>query len=665
MSKQLILENVQAPGDSLMFTCAIRDLHKQYPNEFRTCIRTKCPDIWRNNPLVHNADRNKDRVHHRVGYSTSINSSNQRAGHFCTGFARDMSERLGIKIKPTDMRPDVYLTDEEKDPENRRVKRPYWIVVAGGKADFTAKIWDPKYWQQTVDTLREEDGILPVQVGSASHMHPKLAGVKNLVGKTRLRDLLCLVYHAEGVICPVTCTMHMAAAFNKPCVVVAGGREAWWWEAYTRATWATNILKNPVPKDFVDHTFIHTIGGTLDCCKRQGCWRSGVGERKNPAKNCKRLVVGPSGKHLPECLRLITPDQVVAGVRRYLNGEKIPIDPVPKGLRPPMFTEALPKVRRPIMLPPGPKPKLSRVVRRARRGRGHINRRRFIKEVPKRRTTPTNPAPPKPPKPPRTIMKKMRKRPQLPERRLPPVALNMAPGAAPFDRPLKGLRTPVTICVLLYGDFPALSQRCLQSIYQTVDPSLFELRLGLNAVSARVRRLLDHYIVSKGNVRLYEETANIYKYPLMRKMFYKPGLDSRWVIWFDDDSHAVSGNWLAGLDKFVTANPGAKMVGKKYFYHLTPGQLTWIKEAKWYKGKPQRTRRGMPKTDFLTGGWWAMRTSAVKRLHWPDPRISHNGGDVMLGEACYQNDIMIQQFYNGVRISDYVRRGASQKHPGR
>ena len=49
-----------------------------------------------------------------------------------------------------------------------------------------------------------------------------------------------LTYHAQGMLCPVTALMHLAAAAemkggwpkNRPCVVVAGGREPMQWEAY-------------------------------------------------------------------------------------------------------------------------------------------------------------------------------------------------------------------------------------------------------------------------------------------------------------------------------------------------------------------------------------------------------------------------------------------------
>ena len=87
---------------------------------------------------------------------------------------------------------------------------PFWIVVAGGKFDYTIKWWDHDRFQQVVDHFRGR--ILFVQVGEAVHDHPPLRDVIDLRGRTDLRQLVRLVYHAQGVLCPVTLLMHLAAA---------------------------------------------------------------------------------------------------------------------------------------------------------------------------------------------------------------------------------------------------------------------------------------------------------------------------------------------------------------------------------------------------------------------------------------------------------------------
>jgi len=50
--RRLILRSFQSPGDVLMLTAAVRDLHAAYPGEFETDVRTSADAIWENNPHV-------------------------------------------------------------------------------------------------------------------------------------------------------------------------------------------------------------------------------------------------------------------------------------------------------------------------------------------------------------------------------------------------------------------------------------------------------------------------------------------------------------------------------------------------------------------------------------------------------------------------------------
>ena len=174
----------------------------------------------------------------------------------------------------------------------------------------------------------------------------------DLRGKTDLRQLVRLVHHAQGVLCPVTLHMHLAAAVpvragmprNRPCVVVAGGREPSQWEAYPH------------------HQCIHT-NGALPCCDNGGYWKSrvvplGDGDAKDaPDKLCVDVVEPATGRRqagaawagegarspkpstdpirqaqglghhspitsafLPRCLDLITAEEVCRRIELYFDG---------------------------------------------------------------------------------------------------------------------------------------------------------------------------------------------------------------------------------------------------------------------------------------------------------------------------------------------------------
>ncbi len=316
-----------------MLTAAVRDLHLAHPGRFATDVRTSCNALWEHNPYITSVSDTDDEATQIECHYPLINQSNDRPFHFIHGFIQDLAEKLGIEIPPTAFKGDIHLAPQEKRwmsqvQEITRVPVPFWIIVAGGKLDFTIKWWNTARWQQVVDHFR--DRILFVQVGDARHVHPRLDGVLDFRGKTDMRQLVRLVYHAQGVVCPVTSLMHLAAAVdvkggrpkNRPCVVVAAGREPAQWEAYPH------------------HQYIHT-NGALFCCDNGGCWKSrtvplGDGDEKD--KNLCLDVVDlatdrrrrgsewgeeegyQSLQLLPRCMDLITAEEVIRRIELYFAG---------------------------------------------------------------------------------------------------------------------------------------------------------------------------------------------------------------------------------------------------------------------------------------------------------------------------------------------------------
>jgi ADP-heptose:LPS heptosyltransferase len=311
--RKLILKNFQSPGDIVMLTAAVRDLHRSHPGEFMTDVRTSCPDLWANNPYLTPLDENDPDVEALECHYPMIHKSNETPCHFVQGFSDDLNERLGLAIRATAFKGDIHLSTAEKAwfaqvEETHGACRPFWLFVSGGKLDFTIKWWDPGRMQRVVDHFR--DRIEFVQVGEADHHHPALRGVVDLRGRTTLRQLVRLVHHAQGVISPVSLLMHLAAAvearpgmpLNRPCVVVAGGREPPHWFSYPH------------------HQVLHRVG-SLRCCDNGGCWKSravpiGDGDEKD---HPDQLCVDPVGT-LPRCMDMITSADVIRAVEGYFEG---------------------------------------------------------------------------------------------------------------------------------------------------------------------------------------------------------------------------------------------------------------------------------------------------------------------------------------------------------
>jgi len=318
----VILQNKQAPGDVVMLTAAVRDLHRAHPGKYRTYVDTTAPDLWRNNPNVTILDKKgkspKDVRRIRCRYPL-VNSTNSGAYHFVHGFRKFLEQELEIDIPQGPMRGDIHMgPGERRWPAKLLPDLPagtlYWLIFAGGKRDMTTKWWNPASYQEVVDRLAGT--VQFVQVGNGGKdWHPPLRGVINLVGQTTIRQLVRLTYHAAGVVCPITCGMHLAAAVpvppgrpkNRACVVIAGGREPTQWEAYPH------------------HQYLHTCGA-LYCCDHGGCWKSRCqpmrdGKRKDKDRHrCVAPVQVSDDLRIPRCMDLIKPADVERAVRLYYDG---------------------------------------------------------------------------------------------------------------------------------------------------------------------------------------------------------------------------------------------------------------------------------------------------------------------------------------------------------
>ena len=296
--KKLILKNLLSPGDVLVMTAAIHSLHRANPGEFATAVRTFTPDIFEFNPDVIPLTEADGADEIEMHYP-AINQADGRAIHFMQGYCEFLADVLKVRVPLLTNRPHVYLSCQERGwisqvEEATKRRMPFWVISAGRKADYTTKFWGSDRFQAVVDDLRGK--ILFVQVGAADHHHPPLRNVVNLIGKTDHRQLIRLCYHAQGVLTGVTYLQHLAAALEKPSVVIMGGREPVAWNTYPR------------------QHLLHTIGSALPCCHDKACWKSRVepiadGDADKNNSLCEFPIVGD--EMTPKCMTMITLSEVV------------------------------------------------------------------------------------------------------------------------------------------------------------------------------------------------------------------------------------------------------------------------------------------------------------------------------------------------------------------
>lgn len=305
--RKVILRNGQSPGDLMAWTSAIGDLAKSYPN-YKIGIECPAMEIFENSPYITQLDRNDSEVEvFNIEYP-EIHVSGWNGLHFADSWRHDMEKKLGIPIKKTGIKPDLWISDEEKGWWNQvhcefNDDSQFWVLNAGRKQDNELKQYHR--YQEVVDLFNAKfDGkIKLVQIGHQDHLHPELKGVLNLVGKTNLRQLIRLIYHADGTIGPISMQMVASQAFEQPAVVIAGAKEGPRWQRNNWIRFLTNV-------------------GTLPCAKFDGCWRGGSAQGQ-----CESLVNTDKGM-VPKCFEMIKPYQIVDAMASYYEGGilKLPIN---------------------------------------------------------------------------------------------------------------------------------------------------------------------------------------------------------------------------------------------------------------------------------------------------------------------------------------------------
>lgn len=659
-----LLSHRAAPGDIVVMSALVRDLRAAYGTQHSVDVRTTFPEVWVNNPYLTSLSEGPGVRLVELTYGAGIKrASRGEKSHFLTEFHRDFAEKTGIQVPVTLPRPDLHLEGSERSP---LVSGRYWVVVNGGKQDCTIKPWSYTRMQQVVTTLRGW-GLRFVQAGAThrGHYHPTLEGALNLVGRTNLRDFFSLIYRSEGVICGVTGAMHIAAAFEKPCVVLAGGREEPWWESYTNAYGQFGPVAPPVR---IEHRFLHTLD-LLDCCRGRGCWKKKIVLEENPAEVCRYPVEEPSRQPLARCLDLITVDHVLDAVMHYYETGMLPPIGQPSGKyrQPPSAPAPEPSQNAPPTSPLAWSP---------------FSALRLPETLsPIAPPTPTSEiAPPEALAAPLALAEpELVREPALrprdgvaatPGLPLPTLEQAKARDWDLLDHPVLGGR--VTVCVLCYGDFYDLHRRCLDSILATVPAHRIQLRVGTNEVCPATRDYLQKLPIHK----LYHHAHNALKYPVMREMFHdaEDPITDNYLVWFDDDSYVVNPLWLPRLAETIIHNHqhGCRLYGIRFWHKLhTPQQAQWFRDASWYRGRHFQTTQGAasPNGDniiFVSGGFLALGTDALRACDIPDRRLSHNGGDVTLGAQVWQGGFQVKEFNRGKELiysSGAPRRGVSQSFP--
>jgi ADP-heptose:LPS heptosyltransferase len=582
MAEYIQIRNTQSPGDYVVLSAALRDISLMYPDRYRFSVFVPEPMFYLYNPHVSLSSPGAKRI---VAQYPLVNESNQQHVHFLWGFLEFLNSQLGTRAVLTDFRPDLYLSEEEKKRPLVEFDKPYWVFVSGGKRDYTAKWWNLQNWQTVVDRLKSK--VVMVQVGGVSHVHPKVVGAYDMVGKTSARELMRLIYHSHGVICVVTCLMHIAAAFNKPCIVVAGGREPWWWEAYTEENRLVNMRRGqplwtpPSGDNFIPHRFLHTIG-SLNCCSKHGCWKA---RAQGQGSVCLEPVT-QNGQVVPRCLHMITPDLVVAHWNWYYEQHILELKQ--KTIVSVPATAAVPKALHTTFIPA-----------KARTQPASVSRAKLAERI-------------------EPVKQKLPK--AVPARPILPVQRHTT-SLAVFDPQL-----------VVYADRKACTARYMEMLTERLgNEALLVVRNGAQQEVAR-------YCADK-KLNLLEPEDNLGRARLMSSVADRLG--KPWLVWLEPPM-LPKPQWKARLSEMLRGYTKT-LCGALRRQSVTDEFVNRFAASPWFRGKRFELARPQPKEYLVTfpaRGFVVVTHSLLRELQWPGSACDDEL-EQYLGEAVRQRNLQM------------------------
>jgi len=215
---------------------------------------------------------------------------------------------------------------------------------------------------------------------------------------------------------------------------------------------------------------------------------------------------------------------------------------------------------------------------------------------------------------------------------------------------------------LLYGNYHEMHKRVLGDLRSKLPEYAHkDIVIWCNQVCKKTLDLLQCLPAT-----VYETSQNVPKYVLMRYLFTEKGITNPWILWLDDDTRIEKKDWWEKTKEYIDSKEKENIcfVGPHWFSGDIVTREKFVRKASWYRNKPWDMRNGQPVIHFPIGGYWWLRTDVQEMIDWPDPRLSHNGGDTLLAEAVRQQGLSFHRFAYGIKVQVEKRRGRQEKPIG-
>lgn len=207
-----VIRRMGARGDCLLVTALIRAIKQGNPRS-EIFMETDCPEVFKGNPNVAGTARSWQQNYQ---WATFINLDEAYENRPETNFMDAYEQAAGIVIP--DKLPDLFLTEEENQYAELRIRGEPWVSIHAGPS-WESKMWPESRWSFIAETLMGE-GWKVTLIGSEGTGN--IPCTLDLRGKTTLRQAAAVIGKSNLFIGICSCPLHLAVAMRTPAIGLFG-----------------------------------------------------------------------------------------------------------------------------------------------------------------------------------------------------------------------------------------------------------------------------------------------------------------------------------------------------------------------------------------------------------------------------------------------------------
>lgn len=226
-NRKILIIDKTGLGDSIILITILQQIHNTFPH-IKLGVQSKRLDIFKRLTFIEDLDEKDERVEcydyflNTVAYFFCM----KQGINFTTMLHYLLMSKTGLKWNIENIKLGIKI-DDILNPVRSKIgyQGPYFLINCGVVIEEYSKNWGFNNYQKLVDILKNKITFVQYGKNDDGCINPLLNGSLSLVNNTSALELFSAFSECTGCIGGLSSNMHLSFAFEKPCIVIAGGLE--------------------------------------------------------------------------------------------------------------------------------------------------------------------------------------------------------------------------------------------------------------------------------------------------------------------------------------------------------------------------------------------------------------------------------------------------------